>query len=89
MYKLKKDTWLVKIISLFGFDAITLGSTIHIKGELAENKRLLNHEKCHVEQFKDYGFIRFVFTYVWYSTLYGYKNNPFEIEARKSEVQTE
>ncbi len=53
--------------------------------DLKLNQRLLCHELTHVLQWKRYGIIRFPILYVWFSILYGYYRNPFEIEARSKE----
>lgn len=49
------------------------------------NNFLRRHELCHIEQMKRLGKIKFLFQYMWYDYKYGYKDNPFEIEAREAE----
>ena len=49
------------------------------------NKSLQRHELKHIEQINREGYIKFSFKYLWYSFKYGYKNNPYEIEAREAE----
>ena len=48
--------------------AIVLGTTIHLWNtkapEFLQNKKWLRHELVHVEQFKRYGFLRFIYLYV-------------------------
>lgn len=46
---------------------------------------LRKHELKHIEQIYREGRIKFFFRYVYYSYKYGYRNNPYEIEARKAE----
>jgi len=69
--------------------AITLGNTIHLyrtrKEHFLRNERWVKHELKHVEQFRRYGYIRFIFLYVAESIRRGYYNNRFEVEARKAE----
>jgi len=69
--------------------AIVIGNTIHLynatRPEFFKNKAWLCHELKHIQQFRQYGFIPFVFLYVWESLLRGYANNKFEIEARAAE----
>lgn len=69
--------------------AIVLGNTIYLYNISAEafreNERWWRHELKHVEQFRQYGFIRFIFLYLWESILNGYTRNKFEIEAREAE----
>jgi hypothetical protein len=70
--------------------AIVIGSTIHLhnteKLEFLQNKRWVLHELKHVEQFKQHGFLSFLFLYVWESIRRGYVNNKYEIEARAAEA---
>lgn len=42
-----------------------------------------NHEAIHIKQVKEHGRLKFICKYLWYNIRYGYKNNPFEVEARK------
>jgi len=71
--------------------AIVLGKTIHLtntsKEEFLRDKRWLNHEMCHIQQFKQYGFLKFIVLYLAESFKKGYANNRFEIEARKAETK--
>lgn len=43
------------------------------------------HEMRHIEQVKENGRIKFCIKYIYYNVRYGYKNNPFEIEAHAAE----
>ncbi|MFN5477131.1 MAG: DUF4157 domain-containing protein [Sphingobacteriales bacterium] len=69
--------------------ALTIGKTIHLcrtpKAEFLANERWVKHELVHVEQFRKYGFLRFIGMYLWESARNGYYNNRFEIEARAKE----
>jgi len=71
--------------------AIVFGNTIHLwnasKGELIQNKTWLQHELVHVEQFKKYGYIKFILMYTWELLKKGYYKNKFEVEARAKEHQ--
>lgn len=49
------------------------------------NERHYDHEARHIEQVKENGRIKFIFKYLYYNIRYGYKNNPFEVDARKNE----
>ena len=49
--------------------------------ELSESH--YNHEACHIEQVKRDGRLKFIAKYLFYNIKYGYKNNPYEVEARK------
>jgi hypothetical protein len=45
----------------------------------------LRHESAHVKQFKQYGFLKFIFLYLKESFKNGYEKNRFEIEATQME----
>ena len=51
--------------------------------ELSESH--YNHETCHIEQVKRDARLKFIVKYLFYNIKYGYKNNPYEVEARKYE----
>jgi len=44
--------------------------------------RLFRHELQHVYQVRREGWWKFYLTYLWYLLRYGYRNNPYEVEAR-------
>ena len=66
--------------------AMVLGRTIHISGVKKEtflkDSAWVAHELCHVQQFKQYGYFRFLYLYLLESFKNGYYNNKFEVEAR-------
>ena len=66
--------------------AIVIGKIIYLHGVSKESfladKRWLKHELCHIRQFQQHGFFRFLFLYMVESLKRGYHNNRFEIEAR-------
>lgn len=47
------------------------------------NTKVILHEQCHIKQQWKYWIVGFIFLYVYYLIRYGYRNNPFEIEARE------
>ena len=69
--------------------ALVLGKTIHLYGISAEefrnSPRLIRHEMKHVEQYRRYGMLKFLWLYAWYSLRFGYIKNPLEVEARAAE----
>lgn len=69
--------------------AFTLGRTIYLHNTRREHflkdRKWLCHELKHVEQFRQYGFIRFVLLYLWESLRHGYYDNKFERAAREAE----
>ena len=71
--------------------AMVLGKTIHLSGvsreEFLHNKPWLAHEMCHVRQFEQHGYFRFLGLYLLESLKRGYYNNKFEVEARQAETK--
>ena len=66
--------------------AITLGQTAYYsvsKEEVETNPKWIAHENHHKVQWKRDGIIKFALKYLWYQIRYGYKNNPYEVEARE------
>lgn len=66
--------------------AIVFHRSIHLHGikkdDFLSNKKWLQHELCHLDQFRRYGTVRFTFLYLWESLKRGYVKNRFEVEAR-------
>ena len=86
------SNWIAKIIVNLagrmtpGTLGVTLWPFIFIYPEKwAKNKRLVKHEKKHLEQYKRYWIIGFLPIYIYYHVKYGFLDNPLEIEARASE----
>jgi hypothetical protein len=69
-----------------GFTGITLPWAVYIHPAHLRNLRLLRHEQAHVEQFEREGWA-FYAKYLWYNLRFGYRNNPYEIEARAAEKE--
>ena len=89
---IKEKSLIARIAALFLHEksiAVVTGKTIHLwntsKEDFINNKKWLQHELMHVQQFKKYGFIRFLFLYTWESLKKGYHKNRFEVEARGAE----
>ena len=79
-----KGFW-AAFLAYFGFDGFTFwNGTIILRSGLVEARaaQVEKHERQHVEQMRKDG--RFVFTlkYLFFQLKYGYKNNPYEVEAR-------
>ncbi len=90
-FYIKENSWLAKIAALkLKTDAVAIvfGKTIHLyhtRGDdFLQNKKWLHHELCHVNQFRQHGFIGFIVKYLLESIRHGYYNNRFEIEARNA-----
>lgn len=71
--------------------AITIGNCIYLHHatmiDLVNNERWLKHELTHVLQFQSNNIIGFIYYYIKESIRNGYKNNKYEIEAKKQELQ--
>ena len=70
--------WMAEI---WGHDAWTFGEFIFVNDKAKNDQPLILHEKVHVKQWRRNLYIFFPIRYVYYKLKYGYKNNPFEIEA--------
>jgi hypothetical protein len=91
-YRLKENSWMARLAAWklnAGSVAFVLGNTIHLykvsKQDFLNNETWLRHELCHVRQFRQHGFLPFIFKYVWESVKHGYYNNKYESEARLAE----
>ena len=91
-FYIKENSWLAKIAAIklrSSSVAMVLGKTIHLhnasKEDFLQNKKWVKHELCHVQQFKQHGYLLFIIKYVWESLKKGYYNNKFEVEARAAE----
>jgi hypothetical protein len=92
LYHIKENSFVARMAAWklnYSKVAIVIGRTIHLhntqRQEFLEDKKWLLHELKHIEQFRRYGFIRFIFLYVRESIRHGYTNNKYEIEARAAE----
>ncbi len=91
-FSIKENSWLAGIAAKkLGTDsvAMVLGKTIHLhntsKKDFLQDEKWLKHELCHVQQFNQHGYWRFILKYLYESIRHGYYNNKFEAEARKAE----
>lgn len=64
--------------------AVTLGSTIVVHPDVHLDDRLLKHELAHVRQWRRRPLL-FPILYVTQHLRHGYRNNPYEVEARAEE----
>ena len=68
--------------------AVTLGSTIVVRPGVALEDRLLRHELAHVRQWRQRP-LAFPLLYALGHVRHGYRNNPYEVEARAAEGRGE
>ncbi|GGF16511.1 hypothetical protein [Hymenobacter cavernae] len=66
--------------------AMVLGNTIHLSGATKEeflcDPYWVAHEMCHIQQFREHGYLAFLWKYLVESARVGYYNNKYEAEAR-------
>ncbi|MHA6246389.1 hypothetical protein ACXYMU_00510 [Pontibacter sp. CAU 1760] len=66
--------------------AMVLDKTIHLSGvsrdHFLQDEGWVAHELCHIRQFREHGFFRFLWLYLRESMRVGYYHNKFEVEAR-------
>jgi len=65
--------------------AVTLGDTILVYPGAPLTSRLLRHELAHVRQWRQKP-VSFPLRYVLNHLRYGYRDNPYEVEARRAET---
>lgn len=66
--------------------AVTLGRTIIVHPDVDLSDRLLRHELAHVRQWQRAP-LTFPLRYAWQHLKHGYRDNPFEVEARAAEKE--
>ena len=91
-FTIKENSWLARVATkkLRSKNvAMVLGSTIHLYGVTKEaflqDEKWVKHELCHVQQFREHGYIIFLIKYLWESIRKGYYNNKYEVAARAAE----
>lgn len=66
--------------------AMVLGKTIHLSGvdrhTFLKDEGWVAHELCHIRQFREHGYFRFLWLYLLESMRVGYYRNKYEVEAR-------
>jgi len=90
-YFIKENSWIAKLAAFKLRSkqvAIVIGKTIHLhnttKQEFLKDEKWVKHELCHVKQFQQNGYLRFIAKYLWESIKHGYFNNKYEVEAREA-----
>ena len=91
-FTIKENSWIARLAAWklhCQKVAVVLGKTIHLyhvsKNDFLRDEEWVKHEMCHIRQFKKYGFLAFIFRYLWESLRVGYHNNRFEAEAREAQ----
>jgi hypothetical protein len=91
-FHIKENSWIARMAARklrAPRVALVLGNTIHLyntsKDHFLSHERWVKHEMKHIEQFQQYGFLRFICLYLIESLRKGYYQNRFEVEARAAE----
>lgn len=91
-YTIRENSWLARIAAWkLGSKSVAfvLGSTIHLhnvsREEFLINRRWVKHELKHIDQFRQHGYLQFIWKYLVESLRKGYYNNKYEAEARQAE----
>ncbi len=71
---------IIRSNTIIGFT--TFWNTLIIREGYEDNQSLILHELTHVKQISDEGLIKFTLKYVTNLFKYGYRDNPYEVEAR-------
>jgi len=96
--RIKENTLIARIAALklgatHSGAAIVFGKTIYLykvsRQQLLANQPYLRHELAHVIQWHWEGCARFLLKYIWYTIRYGYRNNPYEVEARQAQTDND
>lgn len=75
--------FLLWCLDRFGYCAITMPwGTVYMLPSRFYDDGIREHESVHLEQISRIGATRWALTYLWYNLRYGYKANPYEVEAR-------
>jgi hypothetical protein len=77
-------SWLLKLCGLGG--CASFWGTIYALPGRENDERLIRHEKCHLDQIESDGPLIFSLVYIYWLFRFGNDANPYEVEARASEV---
>ena len=81
LFFINTDVYKNKNIKVAMIDPIFLN--ILTIGEPYISETHYKHEHCHIKQVRREGRLKFIIKYLYYNIKYGYKNNPYEIEANR------
>jgi len=70
---------LLKQMGLFGI--VMPWRTIYYRDNWNKCPTFIRHEMVHIEQIEREGAVKFTVKYLYWLMKYGYRNNPFEVEA--------
>ena len=78
--------WLMRRAGFLGWTSFW--HVVYVLPGQEHNERLLRHERKHLEQIERDGRLLFSIKYLYWLYRYGYKNCPYEVEARAAESKT-
>lgn len=76
--------WYMKLCGFHGW--ASLWRTVYLLPGYEWGKGLIRHEAQHLKQMERDGRVLFTARYVWWRVRYGYRNNPYEVEARAAQA---
>lgn len=75
--------WYMRLCGFLGWTSFW--RTVYVMPGHESNSHLLRHEAKHLEQIERDGRLKFTAKYLWWLIKYGYRDNPYEVEARIAE----
>ena len=80
----KASGLILMVMNLLGMTGWTsVWGKIYIRADQMSNQRLRRHEQVHAMQIQRDGWVLQPLKYLWYTIRHGYKQNPYEVEARE------
>lgn len=61
-------------------------NVVYMAPGFEEHAALLRHERKHLEQMQRDGKLMYMVKYTYYLLRYGYRQNPYEVDARAAEL---
>lgn len=77
--------WLLKKFKFIGWTSAW--GVIYLHPNHMNNQRLIRHEQVHAMQIQRDGVVWQPIKYMYYLIKYGYRDSPYEVEARAGEEQ--
>lgn len=75
---------ILQYMRICGFDGFaSYWGVIYVRQGFQQDQALLRHEQQHLIQMQRDGKLWFTIKYLYWLCLYGYYNNPYEVEARE------
>ena len=73
-------------MNLCGFKGwASFWNMIYMAPGFEQHEALIRHEMMHLEQMRRDGKVLYAIKYAWWMLRYGYRMNPYEVEARAAE----